>query len=139
MGCRSNQGKGAKSSKLQAQGFYKDKDNLEDLDSLQGPNTGLAMRFTRIMSDTDKPQLCDLEGSLLLDLCQQHIPLPRLVCTLCIMCIALTLNKVNSSVTASIALFTLHPVFCWIQRPPLHCRIGMRCIGISHFLRIGAI
>ena len=68
-------GSDAKQSWLQSQGYFKDTaGQMDETDPLTGGNHGLSERFRRIVPDLGN-QVCDLEGTLMLDLCQQTRPI----------------------------------------------------------------
>lgn len=72
-----NQGNATKKSLLQAQGYFKDRAGMMDeSDPINGGNSGLAERFTMVWNATSAV-ICDLEGPLMSDLCQQDLPLPN--------------------------------------------------------------
>jgi hypothetical protein len=74
-----NHGKGAKESWLQSQGYFKDRAGyMDDTNPLLGGNSGLVDRYLLIWTDPDQvPGICDLEGPLMADICQQDIPIPN--------------------------------------------------------------
>ena len=68
-------GKEAKQSWLQCQGYYKDTaGSMDETNPLTGGNSGLGERFGRVVPPLGN-HVCDLEGPLMLDLCQQAKPL----------------------------------------------------------------
>ena len=72
-----NYGAGVKRSWLQCQGYYKDESgHMNEGDPLIGGNSGLTERFGVVWNGTSAV-ICGMEGPLMLDICQQELPIPN--------------------------------------------------------------